>query len=57
MTSSTFNDMPYHPLLAKAKEMEASQDKYPYSTVKELKETNKVLWWALFIVSSIGFMF
>tara|TARA_R100001443_G_scaffold99510_1_gene106672 strand:+ start:1378 stop:1512 length:135 start_codon:yes stop_codon:yes gene_type:complete len=44
--------MPYHPLLAKAKEMEASQ-----TTVKELRETNRVLWWALFIVSSIGFMF
>tara|TARA_E500000331_G_scaffold354330_1_gene407058 strand:- start:1448 stop:1621 length:174 start_codon:yes stop_codon:yes gene_type:complete len=51
------NQLPYHPLLAKAKEMEASQAEYPYTTVKELKETNKILWWSLFIVSSIGFMF
>jgi len=57
MTSSTFTDMPYHPLLAKAKELEASKDKYPYTTIGKLRETNKVLWWALFIVSSIGFMF
>ena len=57
MTNSTLNQLSYHPLLAKAKEMEASQADYPYTAAKELKETNKVLWWALFIVSSIGFMF
>tara|TARA_B100000902_G_C27129947_1_gene823086 strand:- start:303 stop:461 length:159 start_codon:yes stop_codon:yes gene_type:complete len=52
MTSSTLNQLPYHPLLAKAKEMEATQE-----TVQELQETIKTLWWALFIVAGIGFMF
>ena len=52
MTSSTLNELSYHPLLAKAIEMESKQE-----TVKELKETNRKLWFALFIVASVGVAF